>query len=555
MILGFENNLVSSLASDITSTQTTFAVFPGEGARFSRLLTSDYSNPSSPHSVYAKITLTDKQESVFEICHLTSVSQDLLTVVRACEGTTAKGWSLNDVVGNFATRGSESTFVQIEHIQGGDYTGATAGGTANALTISLPSTYQNNSSSDWAIKTPLMITPIATNTGAVTIQLTLAGKVVGMFPAYKGNKAELQAGDILVGAPFLCVMDANKAFFSVLNPVKIYGSDEYYLKALHLQEVKDEGATAQQTLRGNIGCGTVATKDVVTSDTDSTAGRIPTVNWAVPKTRKVNDKALSEDIQLRTQDIWGRADSITEGRNINQIMSPGLYYIVRDDVARLCSGLPEPNAQKAGELEVLEGEHRIQVYRFTGTPRVYYRLGTGNNTWQGWVKQYDEENKPSATELGVVQANGGTHNVGPHRIAIDWGVDGKLWASVDDIDQGEFYTSKNPPPAPSLSGYIAGDACNTAGFASRNPADPYMRNVDNGEIVLLARRDWVVSGSRQASLMWSGAIGGGAGFIAPAGCVLVGARNNGSSDVANMGVAYVAEQICINGQWVTIGRV
>ncbi|MBW5870661.1 hypothetical protein H0I69_23300, partial [Yersinia enterocolitica] len=122
---------------------------PGTGKIFQKLLTTDISNDSISHNIYAKITLTDSQQSVYEICHLIGVSQDILTVVRGQEGTTAKGWSLNDVVANFATRGSEQHFVQIEQLQAGDYLSAVAGGTENNLTISLPST---SSANDWVLR-------------------------------------------------------------------------------------------------------------------------------------------------------------------------------------------------------------------------------------------------------------------------------------------------------------------------------------------------------------------------------------------------------------------
>ncbi|MCY1698665.1 phage tail protein [Lelliottia sp. SL45] len=52
------------------------------------------------------------------------------------------------------------------------------------------------------------------------------------------------------------------------------GDKRYYRRALRLQEVQDEGAAAQQELRENIGCGTSATKDIVTSTSDTTAGRV-----------------------------------------------------------------------------------------------------------------------------------------------------------------------------------------------------------------------------------------------------------------------------------------
>lgn len=107
-------------------------------------------------------------------------------MVRGQEGTTAKGWTLNDVIANFATRGSENQFVQIEQLQSGHYTSAVAGGTANGLTLELPATYFLNGSTDWELKTPLVVFPEKNNTGACTVQLVMGGKVLGTYPLVKG---------------------------------------------------------------------------------------------------------------------------------------------------------------------------------------------------------------------------------------------------------------------------------------------------------------------------------------------------------------------------------
>ncbi|MFW0766682.1 phage tail protein [Trabulsiella odontotermitis] len=226
MIIGFGNNVISALAADITASQTTVQVMPGDGAMFAALLTYDNQNASNNLTAYAKVTLTDAQETVSEICHLTSVSGDILTVVRAQEGTTAKGWSLNDAVGNFATRGSENTFVQVEHIQSGHYTSGAAGGTANALTLNLPATYFLNGATTWTLRAPLIIYPTLDNTGPATLQLTMGGKTLGTYPMYKSGKNPLAAGDIVTGTPLTCIMDANKTFVTVINPSK-YNFDNY----------------------------------------------------------------------------------------------------------------------------------------------------------------------------------------------------------------------------------------------------------------------------------------------------------------------------------------
>ncbi|WP_260505272.1 phage tail protein [Yersinia enterocolitica] len=227
MIIGFGNNVVSSLASDITASQIRIAVMPGMGKIFQKLLTTDISNDSISHNIYAKITLTDSQQSVYEICHLIGVSQDILTVVRGQEGTTAKGWSLNDVVANFATRGSEQHFVQVEQLQAGDYLSAVAGGTDNNLTISLPST---SSANDWVLRSPILVLPTKTNTGQATLMVTLAGRVMGTYPLCKGNNVPLWAGDIVKNVPIVVVFAPELSSFLVLNPGNGVVDEALFLK-------------------------------------------------------------------------------------------------------------------------------------------------------------------------------------------------------------------------------------------------------------------------------------------------------------------------------------
>ncbi|WP_239004310.1 phage tail protein [Salmonella enterica] len=267
MIIGFGNNVVSSLAADITASQTTIQVMPGAGAMFANLLTSDYANSSNPLKTYAKITLTDAKETVFEVCHLTAVNNDMLTVIRGQEGTTAKGWSLNDVIANFATRGSENQFVQIEELQSGHYVAGVAGGTENNLTLELPATYFVNGGVDWTLRTPLVVIPALNNTGASTLQLTMGGRVLGKFPLYKGNKAELSANDIIKDAPVLCVLDNTKTYFSVLNPLEIYLGSRYLQKDQNLADVPNK-ALARQSLQ----LGDSATRNVGTTPDTVAAG-------------------------------------------------------------------------------------------------------------------------------------------------------------------------------------------------------------------------------------------------------------------------------------------
>ncbi|EJJ1409898.1 tail fiber protein [Salmonella enterica] len=284
MIIGFGNNVVSSLAADITASQTTIQVMPGAGAMFANLLTSDYANSSNPLKTYAKITLTDAKETIFEVCHLTAVNNDKLTVIRGQEGTTAKGWSLNDVIANFATRGSENQFVQIEELQSGHYVAGVAGGTENNLTLELPATYFVNGGADWTLRTPLVVIPALNNTGASTLQLTMGGRVLGIFPLYKGNKAELSANDIIKDAPVLCVLDNTKTYFSVLNPLEIYLGSRYLQKNQNLDDVPDK-ALARQSLQ----LGNSATLNVGTTPDTVAAGDDGRITGAMQKSQNGGD--------------------------------------------------------------------------------------------------------------------------------------------------------------------------------------------------------------------------------------------------------------------------
>lgn len=359
MIIGFGNNVVSALASDITATQTSFAVMPGGGEKFASLLTTDISSPNSPHGIYAKLTLTDSQQTVFEICHLMSVNQDTLTVLRGQEGTQAKGWSLNDVIANFATRGSEQQFVQIEELQAGDYTSAKAGGTANALAISLSSTFFNNESTDWQLNTPLIITPTVTNTSAATLQVTISGKVVGTYPLVKGNNTALQAGDIVAKSPFLTVFNSEQERFIILNPTTEIGL---------VRTVNSHGPDAS----GNVKLGTAADADVGTA-----SGNVMAVG-AFGLGRGANHK----------DDAYNNIGEIYRVNNTSASAPGGSIYGV---LSLPCDGGPS-----AG----------------------YFAASNGGSAWIGysnvpangvkWNRVYTTGFKPTASDVGAVAKTGDT---------------------------------------------------------------------------------------------------------------------------------------------------
>jgi hypothetical protein len=81
----FSNNASGALASSITTSSTTITLTTGAGAQFPAITGSNY--------FYA--TLTDSSNNL-EIVKVTARASDVLTVVRAQEGTTARAYAAAD---------------------------------------------------------------------------------------------------------------------------------------------------------------------------------------------------------------------------------------------------------------------------------------------------------------------------------------------------------------------------------------------------------------------------------------------------------------------------
>ncbi|EOZ7468804.1 phage tail protein [Enterobacter hormaechei] len=520
MILGFGNNVVSSLASDITASQTTFSVLPGDGPLFAALLTSDFNNKSTSLKNYAKITLTDSGETAFEVCHLTAVNGDTLTVIRGQEGTAAKGWSLKDVVANFATRGSENAFPQIAHIQSGFYTSGTAGGTANALTLELPTTFFLNGSVDWVLKTPIVVYPIQNNTGAATLQLTMGGRVLGTFPLYKGNKAALVSNDILKDVALVCLMDSTKSFLTILNPGGIYSS-------------------------------------------------------FVPITRKVNGHGLSTDVDVLPGDIFKLSTGIGDAADLNTYTAPGLYYQPANAQATTGKNYPET---VAGSLEVYKHAGITQIYRTYNNSRCYIRT-LYSGAWTAWTKQYDTANKPTPAEIGALASNGNAVSATKLQTARTIGgvaFDGTANINLPGVNiggnqstTGNAATATRLQTARTIAGVSFNGTANIAipagnvGAYTKAESDgrfqPKGNYTPTGTAYTKAESDarygivnLVRRGGQQ---IFNSAHNWIANWESPAGCVVTGVQQNGADDGRKMGFYYRQLQYLNKqtGAWVNIG--
>ena len=178
----YANNAKTTLASPINATQTTITVAPGTGTIFP--------NPTSGQAF--KVTLVSASSAtVYEICLCTSRTGDVLTVVRAQEGTTGTPFLLNDIAGNFDTAGVMDLLVQSVQLQNQYYQFSVAGGTANALTATIPSILTSlTDGMSFVIKSSYA------NTGAATLNLTLGSTATGVLPILSVNTTALIGGEI-----------------------------------------------------------------------------------------------------------------------------------------------------------------------------------------------------------------------------------------------------------------------------------------------------------------------------------------------------------------------
>jgi hypothetical protein len=169
----YANNAQSTLASSITSSQTTITVASGTGVKFP--------NPVSGTQFFrVALTAASSPDTNIEVVYCTARSTDTLTVIRGQEGTTARAWSVLDLIANVATAGTYSQFLQ-------PYFG-TDTGVVNAYVVSTP---QANSS--YYLGMPVSFSTTNANT---TTTPTLNVNGLGAVTITQGNGSALVVGQI-----------------------------------------------------------------------------------------------------------------------------------------------------------------------------------------------------------------------------------------------------------------------------------------------------------------------------------------------------------------------
>lgn len=103
---------------------------------------------------------------------------------------------------------------------------------------------------------------------------------------------------------------------------------------------------------------------------------------AVPSGRKVNGRALTDDVNVTSQDIFnGQAIGLST-EDLNALKTPGIYYQPANANASAARHYPENNA---GTLVVYKNAGVTQVYRVYNSSRSYTRSQYSTGAWTAWT--------------------------------------------------------------------------------------------------------------------------------------------------------------------------
>ena len=175
------NNATTTLAGAISAGATSCQVAAGAGSMFS---------PGPSAGQYFTLTFNDAATGLLtEIVHVTAVSGDTLTIVRAQEGTAAQSWNAGDLASNFITAGSLSALAQASSLQTPP-TYAADTGSANAYVATYSPAIASRTTGQ-----ALRVKVANTNTGPSTFN-----PGPGAVSIVRSDGSALRPNDMLAGA-------------------------------------------------------------------------------------------------------------------------------------------------------------------------------------------------------------------------------------------------------------------------------------------------------------------------------------------------------------------
>jgi hypothetical protein len=293
----FANNIQTTLATSITSSQTSVTLVSAAGL------------PSPTSGQYFVMTFTNGATN--EVVWVTNVTGSVITCIRAREGTSASSFASGSFASCFPTAGTMQNIVQIDQLQNGAYTFANGAGTANALTATIASnlTVVPNGFQ-------FVINAANANTGAATLNLTLNPTIAGAspistgaLPIYQNGNFPLTGGEI-TGTNYLCLISYNSNYNGGLGAFVLENPYNPVVGVVGITQVQDQyftyntsgGSADALTLTVPAGLGALTDGAVVVfrNTVSSNATTTPTLNVTYGSTstgatviKKYNNQSLS----------------------------------------------------------------------------------------------------------------------------------------------------------------------------------------------------------------------------------------------------------------------
>lgn len=196
-IILFADGAASTLAGSITNTALTANLASGTGVLF----------PAPGAGQYFALTFSDAATGlVNEIVHVTNVTGDTITMVRAQEGTVGLAWSAGDLADNLLTAATAAAFVQKAGLQNQVSVYAIDTGAANAYVVTL-------SPAPTALTAGMRVAFKAVN--ANTTASTLNLNALGATAIKRRDGTALQSGDIPAGS--MCDVEFDGTNFQLMS--------------------------------------------------------------------------------------------------------------------------------------------------------------------------------------------------------------------------------------------------------------------------------------------------------------------------------------------------
>jgi hypothetical protein len=205
MTILFSNNASTTISGSITALDTTVALAAGSGVIFPQPTGADY---------FVATFYDQATKTINEIVHVTNITGDVATIVRAQEGTTARAWNTADIFANLITAGTLRAFVQAGAPAANTsliYVGTDISTTSNQIicpTTPVPASY--------AVGMVFVIKVANGNTGPVTC----AFNGVPAVRASRYNGSDMIGGDITASEEMIFIYNGTD-FTSMVAPIPL----------------------------------------------------------------------------------------------------------------------------------------------------------------------------------------------------------------------------------------------------------------------------------------------------------------------------------------------